>query len=87
MSNSIFFLNFFIFYFWLHWVLVVAHGVFIKACVEASFVAARGLFIAAHRLLSSCGVQVFSSLVVAHKFQGTWAPERVGSVVCGAWAL
>ena len=37
-----------------------------------SFVGARGLFVAMHGLLSSCGVRV---------------PERVGSVVCGMWAL
>ena len=36
----------------------------------------------ARGLLSSCGVQVFSSLVVA-----LWVPEHVGSVVCGMWAL
>ena len=32
-------------------------------------------------LLSNCGVQLFSSLVVAR------APECVGSVVCGRWVL
>ena len=37
-----------------------------------SFVAARGLFVDVHGLLSSCGMQV---------------PERVGSVVCSMPAL
>ena len=48
----------------------------------ASFVLVRGL-------LSSCGVQVFSSLVVACRLCscGVWVPERVGSVVCGIRAL
>ena len=36
----------------------------------------------ARRLLSSCGVWVFSLSSC-----GTWAPERVGSVVCGTWAV
>ena len=36
------------------------------------FVAAHGLFVAARRLLSSCGVWVFS-LVVARSLQYTWA--------------
>ena len=47
---------YFIIYFWLHRVLV----------------AARGLFVAARGLLSSCGVQ---------------APGCAGSVVCGTRAL
>ena len=51
-------------YFWLLQVLVAARGIFVEAC---------GLFVAAHRLLSSCGVQVFLSLVVSHRFQSTWA--------------
>ena len=38
-------------------------------------------------LLSSCGVQVFSSLVVLRGLQGAWAPGRMGSVVCSTWAL
>ena len=38
---------------------------------------AHVLFVAARSLLSSCGIRVFSSLVVAH----------VGSVVCGTQAL
>ena len=33
-------------------------------------------------LLSSCGMQVFSSLVVAHRLQGAWA-----LVVCSTQAL
>ena len=37
--------------------------------------------VAAPGLLSTCGVQVFSSLVVA------WAPGRMGSVVGGTRAL
>ena len=45
------------FFFWLHQVLVVA----------------RTLFIVVHGLLSSCGVRVFSSLVVAHRLQATRA--------------
>ena len=32
-----------------------------------------GYFVAAHGLLSSCGMQVFSSLVVARGLQGMWA--------------
>ena len=45
-------------YLWLHGVLVAAHGL---------FTAARGL-------LSSCGMRVFSSLlVVACGIQGMWA--------------
>ena len=43
---------------------------------------ARGLFVVVCGLLSSCGVWVFSSLVVALQ-----APECVGSVVCGTQAL
>ena len=39
-----------------------------------------GSFIAAHGLLCS-GMRVFSSLVVGR------APGRMGSVVCGTWAL
>ena len=46
-----------------------------------ALIAACELFVAARRLLSSCGVRVFSSLVVAQ------APEHVGSVVCGTRAL
>ena len=38
-----------------------------------------GLFVVVLGLLSSCGVRVFSSLVVAHMFQG--------SVVGGMWTL
>ena len=37
-----------------------------------SFLVARGLFVATHGLLSSCGA---------------WAPGRVGYVVCGTQAL
>ena len=46
-----------------------------------SFVAVRRLFVVVCGLLSSCGVRVFSPLVVAR------APEGVGSVVCSMWAL
>ena len=52
-----------------------------------SFVVALGLFAAVRGLLSSYDVQVFSSLVVAHRIQGAWAPEHVGSVVCSMQAL
>ena len=38
-----------------------------------SFVGARGLFVVVRGLLSSCGVWVFSSLVVAHGLQGVCA--------------
>ena len=41
------------------------------------------LFVVARGLLSSCGVWGFFSLSSC----GTWAPGRVGSVVCGTWAL
>ena len=34
--------------------------------------AARGLFVVAHGLLSSCGVWVFSSLVVVRGVQNAW---------------
>ena len=71
---------------WLHRVSVAARGIFVEAC--RSFVAAR-------RLLSSCGVWVFLSLVVAHAGSrarglcscGAWGRERVGSVVCSTQAL
>ena len=33
----------------------------------------RDLFVAVCGLLSSCGVQVFSSLVVVRSLQGVWA--------------
>ena len=53
-----------------------------------SFIAARGLFMTVHRLLSSCGVRVF-----LFSSCGVWVPERVSSVVevhelssCGAQA-
>ena len=55
------------------------------------FVAVRGLSVAAHGLLSSCGMQVFLSLVVAH---GLCSLRHMGSLVeacelssCGAWVL
>ena len=54
-----------------------------------SFIAARGLFVAALGLLSSCGAWV--SLKLRHSgflsSCGAWAPECVGSVVCGTRAL
>ena len=53
----IYYLFIYFIYFWLHQVLA----------------AARGLLAAVHGLLSSCGVRVFSSLVVAHRLQGAWA--------------
>ena len=48
-----------------------------------------GSFILARGLLSSCGVWVFSSLVVASRLQGTWALQlwHVGSRVCGLCSL
>ena len=53
------------------------------------FIVAHGLFVAVHRLLSSCGMQVFSSLVVARELCSLW---HAGSLVearklssCGAW--
>ena len=51
-----------------------------------SFVAAHGLFIAAHRLLSGCGawaLECAGSVVAACRLSsyGTWAPECMGSVV------
>ena len=42
--------------------------------------AACGLFTKAHRLLSSCGLGFF-----LFSSYDAWAPERVGSVVCGTW--
>ena len=62
---KIYFFKFIYFiYFWLHRVLVAARG---------NFVEAHGVFMAMRQLLSSCGVRVFSSLVVARRLQGTWA--------------
>ena len=46
---------------------------FIYFCLRQVLVAAHGLFVAARGLLSSCGVRVFSSLVVARRLQGAWA--------------
>ena len=43
-------------------------------CSTRIFIAACGIFAVVCRLLSSCGTQVFSSLVVAQ------APEYMGSV-------
>ena len=57
-----------------------AHGIFTEA-YGIFFVVAHGLFVVALGLLSSCGLQAFSSLVAA------WVPEHVGSVVCGTHAL
>ena len=55
----------------LHRVLVAAHGIFIEV---------RGIFCCGARalhcgavLLSSCGMRVFLSLVVARVLQGAWA--------------
>ena len=83
--QTTFFFNFiylFIFNFWLCLVLVAAHGI----------------FVAVHELLSSCGTgaslqfwRLGFCLVVVCGFSlsscGAWAPEHVGSVVCGMWAL
>ena len=49
-------------------------------CFVAALVAVHGLFTAARGLLSSCGVRVSSSLVVARD------PEHMGSVVFGTQA-
>ena len=51
-----------------------------------SFIVARGLFVAARRLVSGCGAQAperVSSVVAAHGLSscGVWAPEHAGSVV------
>ena len=51
-----------------------------------SFTAARGLFVVAHGLLSSCGTRAaehVGSVVVARRLSscGAWALEHVGSVV------
>ena len=64
-------ISFLFIYFRLHQVLVAACGTFVAAC--GTFVEVRGLFMVAHGLLSSCGMWVFSSLVVARGLQGTWA--------------
>ena len=67
-STSFFFKIYLLFiyfiYFWLHRVSVAAHRIFVEA---------SGLFVAACGILSSCGVWVFSSLVVVHSLQGAWA--------------
>ena len=62
----------------LHWVLVVAHGIF--HCGAWALLQCVGF--------SSCGTQALLSSC------GAWAPECVGSVTatrglssCGAWAL
>ena len=46
-------------YFWLRWVLVAAHGIFVEA-YAGSFVAVHVLFVVVGGLLSSCGVWAFS---------------------------
>ena len=61
----------YIYIFWLRPVLVVAHRIFAEA--RGILVAACGLFVVVRGLLSSCGVRVFSSLVVVLGFQSTWA--------------
>ena len=58
-------------YFWLHRVLAAAQGSSLRRA--GFFVMACRFFVAALGLLSSCGVQVFSSLVVACRFQSVWA--------------
>ena len=85
LSGRLFFLSFFSF--WLRWVLVVARRIYTEACGifslwRAGFspVAARGLL--SSGLLSSCGVQVFLSLVVACGLQSMRALQ-----FCGTWAL
>ena len=58
---------YFIIIFWLHWVLVVACGV---------FVVARGLFVLVRGLLSSCGARApgcVGSVVVVCGVQSVWA--------------
>ena len=47
-----------------------------------SFIAARELFVAELRLLSSCGVQAF-----LFSGCGAQAPGHMRFVVCGTWAL
>ena len=49
------------FFFWLRRVLVAACRIFVEAW---------GSFIVVHGLLSSCGMRVFASLVVARRLQG-----------------
>ena len=51
-------------YFWLPQVLVAAHRIFVEA---------YGIFVVVRGLLSSCGMRVFSSLVVACGLQIAWA--------------
>ena len=72
--KNIYLLFIYLIYFRLHRVLVAACGLFVAAC----------------GLLSSCGMWVFSSLVVACSLQGVWAVQfaahglqlkRVSSVV------
>ena len=47
-----------------------------------SFVVARGLFVVVRGFLSSCGMQVFSSLVVACRLQGARALVVVVRGLC-----
>ena len=68
------FLNLFSLFFWLSQVLV-AHARSSLRHVRF-FTAVRGLFIAAHGLLSSCGAQApgyVGSVVVVRGFQSAWA--------------
>ena len=61
----------------------------IAQLLKCPFPSENTSFIAAQGLLSSCGVRVFSSLVVARGLcrHGTRIPERMGFVVCGMQAL
>ena len=49
------------------------HYYFLNFWLRRVLVAARGLFLVVRRLLSSCGVRVFSSLVVARGLRSAWA--------------
>ena len=62
---------FFFIYFWLCRVLAAARRIFVGAC--RIFCCSTRALRCRHGLLSSCGVQVFYSLVVAHRLQGTRA--------------
>ena len=75
----IYILFIYLIYFWLCWVLDVGSVI----------APVHGLFVVVHGLLSTCGVQVFSSLVVAHRLQGTWALQlwHVGSRARGVCSL
>ena len=69
---------------WLHWVFVVAHRLFIEAC--------GNFHCGAHCSTQALCCGTWASLQLWHagflfSSCGAWAPEHVGSVVCGTWAL